>query len=297
MTPSELVQTVVNALSLGSIYALLALGLSMVYGVLGMLNFAYGELVTICGYTMLFAASSGAPFPLAALAGVFAAILAAVVMELVAFRPLRRASFVTLLFTSFAVSQLLQNTFRQAISTRPKGVPIPDLFDRAISVAGITIGVLPLITAGVGIVSLLGLTVFFRRSRAGLSMRAAAQDFTTARLVGVRANRVISLAFALSGLLAGIAGVLWISRTTAVAPTTGFVPILNAFIASVIGGLGNLSGAVAGGFFLGTLEVVLQATLPGGLLPFAQALALVVVGAILYVRPQGLFGRTVEAKV
>jgi branched-chain amino acid transport system permease protein len=128
-------------------------------------------------------------------------------------------------------------------------------------------------------------------------MRAAAQDFTTARLVGVRANRVISVAFAVSGLLAGIAGVLWIARTTSVSPTTGFVPILQAFIASVIGGLGNLSGAVAGGFFLGALEVVLQSTLPTGLLPYTQALALVVVGAILYVRPQGLFGRTVEAKV
>jgi len=297
MTPNEIVQTIVNALSLGSIYALLALGLSMVYGVLGMLNFAYGELVTICGYTMLFASRAGAPFPLVVLAGVFAAVLAAVVMELVAFRPLRRASFVTLLFTSFAVSQLLQNTFRQAISTRPQGVPTPRLFDDAISAGGITIGVLPLITAGVGVISLLALTVFFRRSRAGLAMRAAAQDFTTARLVGVRANRVISLAFALSGLLAGIAGVLWIARTTAVSPTTGFVPILQAFIASVIGGLGNLSGAVAGGFFLGTLEVVLQATLPSALLPFAQALALVLVGTILYVRPQGLFGRTVEAKV
>ena len=297
MTPSEIVQTIVNALSLGSIYALLALGLSMVFGVLGMLNFAYGELVTICGYAMWFSSQQGAPFPVMVLAGVATAVLAAVLMEFVAFRRLRRASFVTLLFTSFAVSQLLQNTFRQAISTRPKGVPTPGLFDDAIELGGVTIGVLPLITAGVGAISLLGLTAFFRRSRAGLAMRAAAQDFTTARLAGVRADRVISVAFAVSGLLAGIAGVLWIARTTSVNPTTGFVPILQAFIASVIGGLGNLSGAVAGGFFLGTLEVVLQSTLPTGLLPFTQALALLVVGAILYLRPQGLFGRTIEAKV
>src|SRR5581483_7050854 len=139
---------------------------------------------------------------------------------------------------SFAVSQLIENVLRQAISPRPKGVPVPDLFDNAIRLGPITIGLLPLITAGVGVVSLYGLTLFLRRSRAGLSMRAASQDFTTARLVGVRAN----------GVLAGIAGVLWISRTTAVAPTTGFTPILEAFIASVIGGLGNLTGAVIGGF-------------------------------------------------
>jgi branched-chain amino acid transport system permease protein len=297
MSPAEFVQQLVNALSLGSIYALLALGLSMVYGVFGMLNFAYGELVTICGYSMLFASHVGAPFVVMALVGIAAATVASVLMELIAFRPLRNASFMTLLFTSFAVSQLIENVLRQAISPRPKGVPVPDLFDNAIRLGPITIGLLPLITAGVGVVSLYGLTLFLRRSRAGLSMRAASQDFTTARLVGVRANRVISLAFAISGVLAGIAGVLWISRTTAVAPTSGFTPILEAFIASVIGGLGNLTGAVIGGFFLGTLEVFLQATLPGTLLPFAQAVSLLVIVGILYVRPQGLMGTRQQVRV
>jgi branched-chain amino acid transport system permease protein len=297
VTPTEFIQQLVNAASLGSIYALLALGLSMVYGVLGMLNFAYGDLVTICGYTMLLAHSIGLPFGIGAVLGVLAAVTASVLMELVAFRPLRGASFVTLLFTSFAVSQLIQNGFRQAISPRPKGVPVPDLFDEAISLGPIRIGVLPLLTAVVGALSLVGLTLFMRRSRAGVAMRAAAQDFETARLLGARANRVISLAFAMSGVLAGIAGVFWIARTTSVNPSGGFVPILEAFIASVIGGLGNLTGAVAGGFFLGFLEVFLQALLPGGLLPYAQAVALLVVVAILYVRPQGLFGRRTVAKV
>src|SRR5581483_11452348 len=186
MSPAEFVQQLVNALSLGSIYS------------------------------MLFASHLGAPFVVMALVGIAAATVASVLMELIAFRPLRNASFMTLLFTSFAVSQLIENVLRQAISPRPKGVPVPDLFDNAIRLGPITIGLLPLITAGVGVVSLYGLTLFLRRSRAGLSMRAASQDFTTARLVGVRANRVISLAFAISGVLAGIAGVLWISRTTAV---------------------------------------------------------------------------------
>lgn len=297
MSGGEFVQQFVNALSLGSIYALLALGLSMVYGVLGMLNFAFGELVTIAGYTMLLLSRWGLPFPLVALGGIVAAAIASVLVELIAFRPLRGASFVTLLFTSFAVAELLQNVFRQAISVRPKGVPVPDLFDQAINVGSIRIGVLPLTTAAIGIASLVGLSLFMSRSRTGLSMRAAAEDFTTARLVGVRANRVISLAFLISGVLAGIAGVLWISRTTSVQPTTGFVPILEAFIASVIGGLGSLRGAVAGGFVLGALEVFLQATLPGSLLPFAQAVALLVVVAVLYIRPQGLLGHRAEAKV
>ncbi|MGH2679310.1 MAG: branched-chain amino acid ABC transporter permease [Actinomycetota bacterium] len=295
MSPSEFVQQLINALSLGSIYALLALGLSMVYGVLGMLNFAYGELVTIAGYAMLAATYLGAPFIVVAVVGVLAAGLASVLMELVAFRPLRTASFVSLLFTSFAVAQLIQGAFRQAVSVRSRGIPVPELFDEALRLGPVRISLLSIVTAGIGAISLVALTTFMRRSRSGVAMRAASQDFTTARLAGVRANRVISLAFLLSGLLAGIAGVLWIARTTSVNPTTGFVPVIQAFIATVIGGLGNLRGAVIGGFFLGTLEVFLQALLPGSLLPYAQAAALLIVVAILYVRPQGLFGQRVEA--
>jgi branched-chain amino acid transport system permease protein len=216
-------------------------------------------------------------------------------MELVAFRPLRNASFVSLLFTSFAVAQLIQGAFRQAVSVRARGIPVPALFDEAIQLGPVRISVLSMITAAIGAISLVALTSFMRRSRAGVAMRAASQDFTAARLSGVRANRVISLAFLISGILAGIAGVLWIARTTSVNPATGFVPVIQAFIASVIGGPGNLRGAVIGGFFLGTLEVFLQATLPGSLLPYAQGVTLMIVVAILYVRPQGLFGQRVEA--
>ena len=255
-----------------------------------MLNFAYGELVTICGYSMLLATRMGAPFIVVALVGVIAAMVSAVLMELIAFRPLRNASFVTLVFTSFAVAELIQSAFRQAVSVRSKGIPVPELFDHAVQLGSIRIGVLPIITASIGAISLITLTTFMKRSRAGVAMRAAAQDFTTARLCGVRANRLISLAFAISGILAGIAGVLWIARTTSVNPTSGFVPVIEAFIASVIGGLGNLRGAVIGGFFLGTLEVFLQALLPSPLLPYAQAASLLIVVGILYVRPQGLFG-------
>ncbi len=293
MSPSEFVQQLVNALSLGSIYALFALGLSMVYGVLGMLNFAYGELVTITGYSMLAATDAGLPFVVVALIGVLVAGVASVLMELIAFRPLRNASFVSLLFTSFAVSQLIQGGFRQAVSVRARGVPVPDVLGEAVQLGPIRISVLSILTATIGAVSLLALSMFLRRSRAGVAMRAASQDFTTARLMGVRANRVISLAFLISGLLAGVGGVLWMARTTSVNPATGFVPVIEAFIASVIGGLGNLRGAVLGGFFLGALEVFLQATLPGSLLPYAQAASLLVIVGILYVRPQGLFGQRV----
>src|SRR5918996_5860543 len=164
MSPSEFVQQLINALSLGSIYALLALGLSMVYGVLGMLNFAYGELVTIAGYSMLAATYLGAPFLVVAAIGVIAAGLASVLMELVAFRPLRRASFVSLLFTSFAVAQLIQGGFRQAVSVRSRGIPVPELFDEALKLGSLRISLLSMVTAGIGAISLVALTSFMRRS-------------------------------------------------------------------------------------------------------------------------------------
>ncbi len=291
MSFQELIQQLVNALSLGSIYALFALGLAVVFSVLGLLNFAYGELVTVAGYAMMLLSRRGMPFWVMVLGAVPFAVLTSMAMEFVAFRPLRKASPVVRLFSSFALAVIIQNLIRQVISPRPQGVPVPEFFNDALSIGSIRIGVLPLITTGIGAACLVALTFFLRRSRAGLAMRAASQDFTVTRLMGVRANRVISLAFAISGALAGVAGVLWVSRRTSVHPTMGFGPVLKAFVATVIGGLGNLSGAVLGGFFLGFLEIALEVALPGVVRPFLDAIALSVVVAVLYFRPQGLLGR------
>lgn len=293
----EFAQQFINGLSLGSIYAVLALGLAMVYTTLGVLNFAYGELITIVGYTMYFSSLAGAPFVLAAALGILAAALTSVLMQLGLFRPLQGASFVTLLFASFALSQALQGVFRQAISPRARGVPIPELFSSFVGIGELRIGVLTIITLVVALVAMGILALFMKKSLAGLQMRAAAIDLTTTRLMGVRAGRVILLAFVLSGLLAGVAGLLWMARTTQVTPTTGFTPILVAFIAVVLGGLGSIPGAVVGGYIFGMLEVFLQAYLPLGLVPFQFAMALVAVSILLYVRPEGLLGKKIEEKV
>lgn len=297
MDLATLVQQLINALSLGSIYALLALGLAMVYSTLGILNFAYGELITITGYAMFFASEAGLPFVAMAALGVLAAGIASVAMQAIVFRPLRGASFVTLLFASFALSQVLQGLFRQAISPRSKGIPTPGLFSDFLTVGDLRIGLLALLTMGIALAAMAILVVFMRTSRAGLHMRAAALDLPTARLLGVRANRVIPLAFLVSGLLAGAGGVLWIARTTSVSPATGFTPILVSFVAIVLGGLGSIPGAVIGAFIFGALEILLQAYLPGSIVPFQFAIALVAVAVVLYVRPEGLLGHRVDVKV
>jgi branched-chain amino acid transport system permease protein len=292
MSSQEALQQLINALSLGSTYALLALGLAMVFSILGLINFAHGELVTIAAYTIYLESRHGVPFWAEVVSAVLVAALAGVLMERIAFRPLRGASFVTLLFSSFAISVIIQNLFLALISPRQKGVPMPGVFNDAIRFGGTySIGWLPVITTLTCLVSLFVLTLFLRRSVQGLGMLAASQDFAVTRLMGISANRVISLAFAISGALAGVAAIFILARRGTVEPAMGFNPVLKAFIASVIGGLGSLSGAVMGGFVLAFIEAGLDATLPIGAAPFRDAFSLLIVIAILYFRPEGLLNR------
>lgn len=292
---TELVQQAINALSLGSIYALLALGLAMVFSILGMINFAHGELVAVAGYTLYLLNEGGASFVVQVPIAILIALVTAVIMEKVAFRPLRGAGFTTLLFSSFAVSVIIQNALLAFISPRPRGIRMPDSMSAVISIGPFSIGWLQVITTAVAFASLVVLTLFLRRSTHGLGMLAAAQDFKAARLVGVRANRVISGAFAISGVLAGIAAIFIVARRGTVDPTMGFIPVVKAFIASVIGGLGSLTGAVVGGFVLAGIEVTLDTFLPTGILPFRDAFALSIVIVILYARPDGLVARRQES--
>ncbi|MBB3771410.1 branched-chain amino acid transport system permease protein [Angulomicrobium tetraedrale] len=283
-----LLQQVINAISLGGIYALLALGLAIVFSITGLINFAHGELMTLSGYALLAALMMGMPLLPAAVTAVAAGALAAVAMERVAFRPMRGASVTSLLLTSFAVSNLLKVVFQNAISARGKPIAMPDWMAGVVPIGSFTIGVGPLMSIAVSALALLGLELFLRRTVMGAAMRAAAQDFNTLRLVGISANRVIAVAFLLSGVLAGIASLLWIAQRASVDPMMGFVPVLKAFIATVIGGLGSLSGAVAGGMLLGVMEVALQALLPPSLAPYRDALVLSGIIVVLLVRPNGL---------
>lgn len=285
------IQQLINALALGGTYALLALGLAMVFSVLGLINFAHGELMTITGYGMFFALAAGVPYLPALVIGILLATGAAVLMERVAFRPVRDASPTTMLLTSFAVSTILHILFQNLISARPRAIPVPNGLAGAIDLGIVQIGTIQLVSIVVTALSLAGLTLFLRRSMLGVAMRAAAQDFGITRLMGINANMVISTAFAISGLLAGIAGVLWLFQRGSVDPMMGFNPVLKAFIAVVLGGLGSLSGAVLGGFALGIIEVALRAYLPESVLPYREALSLSLVIAVLFFWPGGMVAR------
>jgi branched-chain amino acid transport system permease protein len=292
--PSYYVQQLLNALSLGGLYALLALGLGIVFSILNLINFAYGELVAIGGYTMFFLLTKGVSWTIVIPATLFAVIAGSILMERVGFRPVRGASPATLLLTSFAISTILQHSFLITVSPRAQGVPTPGWMSEVISFGSYTIPSVRLLTLGATALCLVGLLFFLRRFDYGIAMRAAAKDFVTVRLMGIRANAVVTLAFGISGALAGVVALLYVARNGVVDPTMGFSLLLKAFIAVVIGGLGSLIGAVIGAFLLAFIEVGLQALLPTNALVFRDALAFALVILLLLFRPEGLMGSRQE---
>jgi len=287
------IQQLINAISLGGLFALLTLGLAMVFNILGLINFAYGELVALGGYWMYLALNRGVPAIVVIPTTILIVALGAILMERVAFRPFRGTG-VTLLITSFAVSSMMQNTFLMTVSPRAQGVPTASWTNQLVDIGPFEVPIIRLITIGVAGVCLFALLLFLRRSSMGLAMRGASEDFEAVRLMGIKANRVIAVAFGISGALAGVSALLVVAQTGVVEPTMGLALLLSAFIASVLGGLGSLVGAVVGAFLLAAIQVGFQALLPAGLLPFRDAFTFGVVALVLLVRPQGLFGTPLE---
>jgi branched-chain amino acid transport system permease protein len=285
---SDLVQYLVSSLSVGGLYALMALGLVIVYGISQLVNFAYGELIMVAGYGLLIFGRSWLPWVIVAVMSVFCAVVVALGMDQIAFRPVRNASPTTMLITSFAVSTLLQSVALLMISPRPRAPRLPSIFVESVEIAGIRVKVVDVVALVVSIVALIALQIFLRKSIVGLSLRAAADDFTMTRLVGVNANKVIATAFAISGLLAGVVALFWIGRIGQVLPTVGFQPVLIAFIASVVGGLSSIKGAVLGGYILGFLTIGLQTWLPQDVNAYRDAIMFAIVIVMLLVRPEGL---------
>jgi len=288
MSTGTLLQFALDVLSLGSLYALMALGLVIVYGILKLVNFAYGELVMVAGYSLyLF---NGTPFPWLAMAlvAILMAIATGVLTEFVAFKPVRAKSVTAVLITSFAFSTLLQNAALLFISPRARNVPLPDVFTRSIEVLDVVIPIRNLITIACALLMLSVFSLALKRTVLGLALRAAASQFRMARMVGIPANMIISLAFAISGLFAGVVAILWLGRIGSVVPGIGLEPLLVAFIATVIGGMRSLVGAVVGGYLLALIDVTLNYCLSQHLLHFRDAFTFTFVILILLFRPSGL---------
>ena len=285
---TEAAYFVIDVLSLGSLYALMALGLVLVYGILKLVNFAYGELIMVTGYSLYLLDGSPLPWLVMALVAILAAILASVLTERIAFRPVREKSLTAMLITSFAVSTLFQNAALLLISPRARVVPLPDLFTQNFMIGDVLIQVRDLLAVVVSLSMLAVFTLLLNRTVLGIALRAAADNFRMTRMLGVPANLVISVAFAISGLLAGVVALFWLGRTASVTPGIGLEPLIVAFVATVVGGLNSLLGAVIGGYVLALMTVGINTFLPQDLVDYRQAFTFGLVILILLFRPEGL---------
>lgn len=290
----SLVQHIIDALNLGSLYALFALGIALIFGVLKLINFAHGTLIMAGAYVLFL--TPDWPWPLRIVATVVAVIALALITERVAFRPLRNAGGETLLVTSFAVNYLVVNLVILIWTSSPQSTSIAPIFDQSVEIQGLFISWVNIITIITATVLLVLTASWLRWTTAGLHIRAAAEDFTTARILGVRANRVVFMAFAASGLLASAGAILMVARTGTIEPNMGIGPVLVAFVATVLGGLGSLGAAVLASYFLAAVQTMLLVLLPLGARSFTEAITYLLVFAILVVRPTG-FVRVSSSKV
>jgi branched-chain amino acid transport system permease protein len=298
MSFAEFGQQFINALSLGSIYALVAVGLTMVFGILRLINFAHGEVLMVGAFSAYFLAQTGIPFPIIAVLAIVATVVVGVLMERIAYRPLRGAPDVSLLLTSLGVSIALQNGAMLVVGTQPKPFPTPQAIAGQIPLAGgVQISTVNLITIVTALVLMVLLTFFVTRTTLGVQMRATAENAMAARLMGININTVIVAAFVVGSALAGVAALLYGARVGRAQYDMGFIPILKAFVATVIGGFGSIPGAVLGAYILGFGEIFLISFLPDAATKYRDAFVFIGLIVILLLRPQGILGSTEPEKI
>ena len=294
---TALLQVLFDALSLGSLYALGALGIALIFGVMRLVNFAHGDYISFCVFAMLWPSIDAAAIvfagqlPTIILIPLILCIGAglSVLSEIVVFRRFRNANPATMMIASFALGFVIRYFLLMLYSSRPKSIDLWSNLTQQVEIFGARIPPLQVITILGTIVIRIALTTFLKRTRFGLEMRAAAENFTMARMLGVRANRVIMLAFAVSGMLAAAIGLILVTQTGTVDINMGANLMLVAFVATVIGGLGSLPGAVLAGYLIGAATVIMQVVLPPDARPFRDAFVYGAVIAMLVSRPNGLF--------
>ena len=290
----KLIQTLISGLSLGSIYALIALGYTMVYGIAKMLNFAHGDIIMVGAYAVITAVfTMGLPPFIAILISIALCALLGIVIEFLAYRPLRQAQPLAVLITAIGVSYLLQNLalliYGSEQTAFPTIVALPTVHIGGVYIDGITLATL-VVTA----VIMVALSLFINKTRMGKAMRAVSEDKEAAELMGISVNRTITVTFAIGSALAGVAAIFYGAAYTYIRPTTGAMPGIKAFTAAVFGGIGSIPGAMLGGILLGVIEQ-LSKTYISTL--WADAIVFGVLVVVLVVKPTGLLGKKISEKV
>lgn len=289
-------ELIINGLIQGSLYALVAIGFTMVYGILRLINFAHGDVIMIGAFVTLGLLQLNLSWPVLAILVLLIGALVGFTIDRIAFRPMRGAPQVTGFIASLALSLLLQNLGILIFTAQPRNFFLPEFFRRTVLIASLEVRYLSLVIIFSTIILLVLLLLFVKKTRMGIAMRATAENLQVARLMGIKVNHVIMLAFIIGSALAAFAGMLWGGRFGQIDPLMGFVPGLKAFIAAVIGGVGSIAGAAVGGYLLGFSEVLFVGLLPSSMSGFRDAFVFGMLIIILLVMPNGIFGSSEEER-
>jgi branched-chain amino acid transport system permease protein len=296
-TPTYVAQQIINGVNLGSMYALIAIGLTMVYGLLRLINFAHGDLLMLGAYLgLLLVSAAFTPLILTLFIPMLVIGFVGILVERLAYRPLRGAPEVTMLITSLAVSSIIENSMVMTVTAQPRAFNLPAGVNQLHTVAGVSFSTLDALTVGLSVALMAALTLYVRNTRTGIAMRAAAENLRAARLMGIDINRVVMVAFFLGSMLAAAAGWLWAAKYSTVEPFMGFLPGLKAFVAAVIGGIGVIPGAVLGGYLLGFAEIFFVGFLPPAYSGYRDAFVFALLLLILLIRPNGILGASTEER-
>lgn len=287
-------QQMINGFSLGSMYALIAIGYTMVYGVLRLINFAHGDIMMVGAFlAYTFMAVFDLPFSITVLLAVTLSAGFGMFMDKIAYKPLREAPKISLLITAIGISFFLENTFTVFAGGVPRAFPVPEYMENIFNVAGVTFSVASIMVPIVTLFLLIGILYVLYKTKYGMAIRALSFDIKTVNLMGIDANSIISLVFGLGSALAAVGGIFWAINYPSVEPMMGVLVGLKAFAAAVVGGIGSVSGAVVGGFIIGFTEVVVIAFFPelGG---YKDAFAFVFLILVLLFKPTGIMGQDLE---
>lgn len=289
----EFIETLISGLSIGSTYAMIALGYTMVYGIAKMLNFAHGDVIMVGGY-MIFVTMSALGNPILGLAAaVIFCMLLGITIEKLAYKPLRGASPLAVLITAIGMSYLLQSTAQMIFGSAPKMVVVADFGN--LTFAGLTIPIYTLVTLGCSLVIMVALSLFVKYTKIGRAMIAVSEDRGAAQLMGINVNGIITITFAIGSALAAFAGFFMLMKSPSLSNTLGAMPGIKAFTAAVIGGIGSIPGAMAGGILMGVVEAI-SLQIPA-IAPYTDAIEFLILIIILLVKPTGILGKVRREKV
>ncbi len=299
MSFSTFLQHLANGISLGSVFALLAIGYTMVYGILRLINFAHGEIFMVGTY-MAFYLMSGTffvmPWYIAVLLAIIITIFFGMAVEKVAYAPLRNQPRISVMISAIGASFFIQNLGIVVFGGRPKAFPVPEIFSKVIKIGDVSIVSVTFFIPVVTLILLFILLYIVNHTKTGMAMRAVSRDYEASRLMGINVNTIISITFAIGSALACFGGIMWGFKYPQLLPVMGLIPGLKCFIAAVIGGIGDIKGAVIGGFLLGLLEILLVALFPA-LSAYRDAFAFILLIIILLVKPTGIMGKNLTEKV